>query len=59
MVKDLKEVQASKEESIAGAPVKRGAAPGEIARGILFLASDESSFLTRAELIMDGGFPAY
>jgi NAD(P)-dependent dehydrogenase (short-subunit alcohol dehydrogenase family) len=39
--------------------MKRGAAPGEIARGILFLASDESTSVMRAELIMAGGFPAY
>jgi NAD(P)-dependent dehydrogenase (short-subunit alcohol dehydrogenase family) len=59
MVRDLKEAQAFKEESIASTPMKRGAAPEEIAQGILFLASDEASFVTGAELIMDGGFTAY
>ncbi|MBD0257289.1 MAG: glucose 1-dehydrogenase [Cytophagales bacterium] len=59
MVRDLKEAQAFKAESIASTPMKRGAAPEEIAQGILFLASDEASFVTGAELIMDGGFTAF
>jgi NAD(P)-dependent dehydrogenase (short-subunit alcohol dehydrogenase family) len=36
-------------------PMARHAAPEEIARGMLFLASDDSSFMTGATLSVDGG----
>ncbi|QES87300.1 glucose 1-dehydrogenase [Rhizosphaericola mali] len=37
-------------------PVKRLGQPSEIATGALYLASDDSSFMLGAELLLDGGF---
>jgi NAD(P)-dependent dehydrogenase (short-subunit alcohol dehydrogenase family) len=39
----------------AGIPLRRLAAPAEIAAGALFLASAQSSFMTGSELVLDGG----
>jgi len=36
-------------------PVGRFAEPDEIASAVLFLASDESSFITAAQFMVDGG----
>lgn len=37
-------------------PMKRFGKPDEIAYGVVFLASDESSFMTGADLVIDGGY---
>ncbi len=39
-------------------PLGRYADPNEIAYGVLFLASDESSFMTGSEMVIDGGVTA-
>ncbi len=40
------------------APLGRTGRPEDIAYGVLYLASDEASFVTGSELVMDGGFTA-
>jgi NAD(P)-dependent dehydrogenase (short-subunit alcohol dehydrogenase family) len=50
--------EALRREFEAGIPLGRIAHPREIAFAALFLASEESSFMTGAELVVDGGFTA-
>ena len=49
---------AAREATAAKHPVGHLGAPIDIAHGILFLASEESSFMTGSELVIDGGFTA-
>jgi NAD(P)-dependent dehydrogenase (short-subunit alcohol dehydrogenase family) len=50
--------EAIRKEFETGIPLGRIAQPHEIATVALFLASDESSYVTGAELVADGGFTA-
>ena len=42
----------------ARSPVRRLGTPEDIAAGIVFLASEESCFMTGSELVIDGGYTA-
>jgi NAD(P)-dependent dehydrogenase (short-subunit alcohol dehydrogenase family) len=43
---------------IAATPMGRGAQSSEISWGVLYLVSDEASYVTGTELVIDGGFLA-
>jgi NAD(P)-dependent dehydrogenase (short-subunit alcohol dehydrogenase family) len=47
-----------REWSIARTPLGRLGTADDIAYGMLYLASDESSYVTGAELVIDGGTTA-
>ena len=51
-----KQDQGITDSIVAITPMKRMGKPMEIAYGALFLASDESSYMTGAELVIDGGY---
>jgi NAD(P)-dependent dehydrogenase (short-subunit alcohol dehydrogenase family) len=50
--------QALNDLVVSGTPMKRMGKPIELAYAILYLASDEASYTTGAELYVDGGFLA-
>ena len=44
------------EELSAKVPMKRFAEPAEIARTAIFLTSEENTYLTGQNIVVDGGF---
>ncbi|GAA4864307.1 SDR family NAD(P)-dependent oxidoreductase [Saccharopolyspora rosea] len=59
MIQDLLDEQGDQQPDIVRTPMRRAAGPAEIAPAVLFLASDESSFVTGTELVVDGGLTAH
>jgi 3(or 17)beta-hydroxysteroid dehydrogenase len=55
---DGTDVASLRSDLVALHPLGRLGTPEDIAAGIVFLASDESSFITGAELVIDGGYTA-
>jgi len=59
MTADLMEDEALMQEWSKEYPIGRFGRPEDVANACLFLASDESSFVTGAVLPVDGGFTAH
>ena len=55
---DLRANAETNEIAVEGTPMGRFGRPEEVANAALFLASDESSFVTGSPLIVDGGYTA-
>jgi NAD(P)-dependent dehydrogenase (short-subunit alcohol dehydrogenase family) len=49
---------AQRQLMISRIPLGRYGEPDEVAYGVLYLASDESAFVTGSELVIDGGWTA-
>ena len=52
------DVERSKQTALAAHPIGRLGVPEDIANGIVFLASDDSGFMTGSGLVIDGGLTA-
>ena len=52
------DMDTARSQGLATHPIGRFGTPGDIANGVVFLASDESSFMTGSALVMDGGVTA-
>jgi len=52
------DVERARSVSMKNHPIGRHGTPEDIAKGILFLASDDAGFMTGSSLVVDGGFTA-
>jgi NAD(P)-dependent dehydrogenase (short-subunit alcohol dehydrogenase family) len=50
-----KQIEQTKSSLVASVPMGRMGTPDEVAKAVLFLASDDSSFIIGIELFVDGG----
>ena len=55
MLRSARGSESQLDAAIERVPLGRIGRPEEIAYGVLYLASDESSFVTGSELVIDGG----
>ena len=58
MLTSFQRGDARRERLVNDVPMAREGRPIEVANAVLFLASDEASYITGTELIVDGGFTA-
>jgi len=58
MTAKLSEAKEAMDMLVKTTPMGRLGQPEEVANAILFLASDEASYITGAELVIDGGYSA-
>ncbi|MFI0156761.1 SDR family NAD(P)-dependent oxidoreductase [Streptomyces lydicus] len=59
MIQGLLDEQGDQQPDIVRTPMRRAGRADEVASAMLFLAGDESSFVTGTELVVDGGLTAY
>lgn len=52
------DIEAARRQVIERLPIGRMGTPSDIAKGIVFLASDDAAFMTGAGLVIDGGITA-
>jgi len=58
MIKDMLENRAAWEQRLRRLPMGRAGTADDVGYGVLYLASDESSYVTGSELVIDGGTTA-
>ena len=58
MIKEMLDNPVQWERRLQRLPMRRAGTPEDVAYGVLYLASDESSFVTGSELVIDGGTTA-
>ena len=59
MVEGLMNDEEKRKTALSWHPIGRFGEPEDIAYGVLYLASDESKFITGTELVIDGGWTAH